>query len=52
MQTDYRTGQANVTGLRTAQLNLDAARTRIVLQRFTVLEAEVELLRLTGGLVR
>ena len=51
-QTDYRTGQADATALRTAQLNLDVARTRVVLQRFTVLEAEVELLRLTGGLVR
>jgi outer membrane protein TolC len=51
-RADYRTGQADATALRTAQLNLDAAKTRITLQRFTVMEAEVELLRLTGGLVR
>lgn len=49
---DYRLGQTDATALRAAQLNLNAAKTRIVLQRFSVMEAEVELLRLTGGLVR
>lgn len=51
-RTDYRTGQVNATVLREAQLNLNAARTRITLQRFSVLDAEVEILRLTGGLVK
>ncbi len=50
--TDYRLGQVDATILRAAQLNLDAARTRIALERFSVMEAEVELLRLTGGLVK
>ncbi|OAV43686.1 efflux RND transporter permease subunit [Lewinella sp. 4G2] len=51
-RTDYRNGQADATVLRAAQLNLNAAKTRIALERFSVLQAEVELLRLTGGLVR
>lgn len=51
-RTDYQLGQVDATVLRTAQLNLDAAKTRITLERYSVLQAEVELLRLTGGLVR
>lgn len=50
-QTDYGLGQTDATALRAAQLNLNAARTRVITQRFTALAAEVELLRLTGGLV-
>ncbi len=49
---DYRLGQVDATVLRTAQVNLDAANTRIALEEFRVLEAEVEVVRLTGGLVR
>ncbi len=51
-RSDYRLGQVDATVLRTAQLNLNAAKTRVILQRFVVMEAEVEVLRLTGGLVR
>lgn len=51
-ETDYRLGQVDATVLRTAQLNLNAAKTRIVLLEFGVQEAEVELLRLTGQLVK
>lgn len=48
---DYRLGQVDATTLRTAQVNLNAAKTRITLQEFAVRETEVELYRLTGRLV-
>ncbi|MEL6273556.1 MAG: TolC family protein [Bacteroidota bacterium] len=50
-QTDYRLGQVEATVLRTAQVNLNAAKIRITLREFSVREAEVELLRLAGRLV-
>ncbi|MEM6769993.1 MAG: TolC family protein, partial [Bacteroidota bacterium] len=50
-EEDFRLGQVDATVLRTAQLNLNAAKTRIALLEFGVREAEVELLRLTGRLV-
>lgn len=49
---DYRLGQVDGTAVRTAQVNLNAARTRIALREFGVRQSEVELLLLSGGLVR
>ena len=51
-QTDFRNGQTDATDLRTAQVNLNAARTRITLLEFGVRRAEVRLLALSGGLLR
>ena len=45
-------GQATATQVREAQLGLLAARTRVATQEVDVARAEVELLRLTGELVR
>ena len=45
-------GQATDTEVREAQLALLAARTRVATQEVGVARTEVELLRLTGGLVR
>lgn len=50
-RTDYSLGQIDATTLRTAQLNLNAAKTRVALLEFGIYEAEVEVLRLVGRLV-
>ena len=48
---DYRLGQVDGTAVRTAQVNLAEARTRIALREFGVRQSEVELLLLSGGLI-
>ncbi|MEM9836199.1 MAG: TolC family protein [Bacteroidota bacterium] len=49
---DYRLGQTDGLTVRTAQNNLNAALTRINLRRYGVRSSEVEILRLTGTLVK
>jgi outer membrane protein TolC len=49
---DYRLGQVDGTVVRTAQVNLNEARTRIALREFGVRQSEVNLLLLSGGLLK
>lgn len=51
-QSDFSTGLVDATVLRNAQLNLTAAKVRIANEIYDIREAELELLRLTGGLVQ
>ncbi len=48
---DFCLGQVDATVLRAAQVNLNANRLRIATEAFGVLQAETELLRLSGQLV-
>ncbi|MEM8585566.1 MAG: TolC family protein, partial [Bacteroidota bacterium] len=50
-QEDYRLGQVDATQLRTAQLNLNAAKTRISLRELEVRTAVAELRLLAGVLM-
>ncbi|MEL6802629.1 MAG: TolC family protein, partial [Bacteroidota bacterium] len=50
-QEDYRLGQVDATQLRNAQVNLNAAKTRIALRELEVRTAVAELRLLAGNLV-
>jgi outer membrane protein TolC len=51
-RTDFRLGQVDATAVRTAQTDLNAARTRLTLRRYGLMSSEVEVRRLTGTLIR